>query len=66
MENIKYHAEVKADGKLVITITPGAPVPSASGKTMVVASTRGASPVTLPGGQEAMLKTLNLNLYIPR
>lgn len=63
MENIK--AEVK-DGKLVITITPGAPVPSASGKTMVVASTRGASPVTLPGGQEAMLKTLNLNLYIPR
>jgi|LSQX01.3.fsa_nt_gb hypothetical protein len=60
MENIKVEAQ---DGKLIITVTPGAPVPSASGKTMVVASTRGASPVTLPDGQEAML---NLNLYVPR
>jgi len=60
VNNIK--TEVK-DGSLVITVTPGEPVPSASGKTMVVASTRGATTITLPNGKEAQL---NLNLYTPR
>lgn len=47
------------DGKLIITVTPGPGVPSASGKTRVLASTRGAVAVELADGPAQ----LNLNLY---
>jgi len=57
-------AEIK-DGNLVITIALQAPRASASGKTLVVATTSGN--VTLPGvhvdGKEI---TLGLNAYIKR
>jgi len=48
------------DGKLVVIIEPGDGVPSASGKTKVLASTRGAISVILPDGSQAQL---NINLY---
>ena len=59
MKQGSISAEVK-EGKLIITVEPGAGVPSASGKTKVLASTRGAIAVNLPGGGQAQL---NVNLY---
>lgn len=59
MEDGKIEADV-ADGRLVITVTPGPGVRSSSGKTLVVASTRGAIDVTLPDGRQAKA---NINIY---
>jgi hypothetical protein len=57
------HAEIK-DGKLVITINLNPPRPSASGKTLVVASTGGnvATSATIDGKPI----TIGLNAYIKR
>lgn len=57
------HAEIK-DGKLLITINLNAPRPSASGKTLVVASTGGnvATSATIDGKPV----TIGLNAYIKR
>ncbi len=57
--------EVTIDGKdLVIRVPLQKPTPSASGKTLVVASTRGNMATTaLVDGKPI---TLGLNAYIPR
>jgi len=57
------HAEIK-DGKLVITINLNPPRPSASGKTLVVASTGGnvATSAIIDGKPV----TIGLNAYIKR
>ena len=57
------HAEIK-DGQLVITINLNPPRPSASGKTLVVASTGGnvATSATIDGKPI----TIGLNAYIKR
>jgi hypothetical protein len=56
-------AEIK-DGNLVITMPLQTPTPSASGKTLVVASTRGNAKTTcLVDGKPL---TIGLNAYIPK
>jgi hypothetical protein len=57
------HAEIK-DGKLVITINLNPPRPSASGKTLVVASTGGN--VTTSATVDGKPVTIGLNAYIKR
>jgi hypothetical protein len=58
----KMKTEIK-DGNLVITIPMQQPTPSASGKTLVVASTRGnVKTGVMVQGKEI---TIGLNAYIP-
>lgn len=57
------HAEIK-DGKLIITINLNPPRPSASGKTLVVASTGGN--VTTSATVDGKPVTIGLNAYIKR
>ena len=57
---------VKQEGNnLVITIPMGQPTPSATGRTLVVASSKGNKPsgVKLPGGQEIIV---GVNAYVKR
>jgi len=56
-------AEVK-DGNLIVTIPMGEPTPSASGKTMVVASTRGNVETTCVINGKPVV--IGLNAYIRR
>lgn len=55
------NAEIK-DGKLIITIDMQTPTPSASGKTLVVASSRGNTPTTATVDGHPII--VGLNAYI--
>ena len=57
--------ETKIEGnKLIITCDLEEPVPSASGKTLVVASTRGNMKTSLTINGKPL--TIGLNAYIPK
>jgi hypothetical protein len=57
--------ETKIEGnKLIITCDLDEPVPSASGKTLVVASTRGNMKTDLKVNGKPL--TIGLNAYIPK
>lgn len=57
--------EVKIEGnKLIITCDLEEPVPSSSGKTLVVASTRGNMRTDLTVNGKPL--TIGLNAYIPK
>lgn len=52
------------NGNLIITIPMGTPAPSASGKTILLASTHGAKPCGLEhNGKQVQL---SLNAYVSR
>jgi hypothetical protein len=55
--------EVK-DGNLVITLPMGAPAPSASGKTLVVASTHGNQATTATVNGKPVI--IGVNAYIAK
>lgn len=58
--------DIKIDdkaGEIIITIAMQAPAPSASGKTLVVASTRGNVPIGEIGGKPAFA---GINIYTSR
>jgi hypothetical protein len=58
---IRMKVEIK-DGNLIVTIPTQTPTPSASGKTLVVASTRGnVKTGCMVAGKEV---TIGLNAYI--
>jgi hypothetical protein len=50
-------------GNLIVTIPVGTPTPSASGKTLVIASSRGNFKTELK--VDGKLVTIGLNAYIP-
>ncbi|ABB23416.1 MAG: hypothetical protein A3K90_02855 [Pelodictyon luteolum] len=57
------HVEIR-DGKLCIEIDLEKPTPSSSGKTLVVASTRGNAVTEVKVDGKPL--TIGLNAYIPR
>lgn len=56
-------AEIK-NGKLIIEIDTQEPTPSASGKTLVIASSRGNTATTAQVNGKPVI--VGLNAYIPR
>jgi hypothetical protein len=51
-------AEIK-DGNLIITLPMGAPAPSKSGKSMIIASTHGNQPTTLNVDGQPVIVSVN-------
>ncbi len=52
------------DGNLIVTIPMGTPTPSASGKSLIIASTRGNKPTALLIDGKPLI--VSLNAYISK
>lgn len=52
------------DGNLIITIPMGTPTPSASGKSLVIASTRGNKPSTVQIDGKPLI--VSVNAYVQK